>query len=247
MYPNWLQANCIGSDALKDKYLKISFSQDGEDDFVRSFFWDQILNGYKGTYIDIGCYNESLYSNTKLLSLIGWKGFALDANPDTKELWMRKRPHDIFIQAAIKPSGCGEKTVDLYRFADGALNTIDLKTAKSLQQRGTAVIDIISIPSIGLEELSLKIKQNFAQAPDFVNIDIEFVDYLDELSEFLRILGKPKLLCIEMISPKVSIDNFKQSREYMILKGSGYKVISLIGKNMLATPEGQLSNKVVSF
>jgi len=37
MYPNWLQGS-LPRDILNEKFLKISFSQNGEDDFVRSFF-----------------------------------------------------------------------------------------------------------------------------------------------------------------------------------------------------------------
>ena len=81
MFPNWLQSS-IPREALDQKYLKIGFSQNGEDDFIRAHFWNDILAGYKGTYLDVGCYHETLYSNTKLLSLSGWHGLAVDANPD---------------------------------------------------------------------------------------------------------------------------------------------------------------------
>ena len=82
MFPNWLQSS-LPREALNEKYLKISFSQNGEDDFIRSHFWNDILAGHKGTYLDIGCYHETLYSNTKLLNLIGWRGLAVDANPNS--------------------------------------------------------------------------------------------------------------------------------------------------------------------
>jgi len=237
MYPNWLQSRIISSDVLKNKFLKISFSQDGEDDFIRSFFWDQILSGYKGTYVDIGCYDESLYSNTKLLSLLGWSGVAVDANPDTIRTWTQKRPDDIFINTAIKASNESDSSVSLFRFKDGALNTINIKTAKSLIHRGMPFTDKVIIQAMSLKELSLKIKQQYTKNPDFVNIDIEFVDYLDELPEFLQILGRPKLICLEMVSTNITIGNFKLSREYSVLTEANYKVIGIVGKNFFVTSE----------
>ena len=102
MFPNWLQA-ALPREIFNEKYIKISFSQNGEDDFIRSFFWSDILAGYKGTYIDIGCFSETLYSNTKLLSLVGWNGLAVDANPDLKDPWLLARPRDHFLNKCIAP------------------------------------------------------------------------------------------------------------------------------------------------
>jgi len=57
MFPNWLQS-ALPREILAEKLLKISFSQNGEDDFIRSHFWRDILAGRQGTYLDIGCLNE---------------------------------------------------------------------------------------------------------------------------------------------------------------------------------------------
>jgi hypothetical protein len=37
MFPNWLQSN-LPREVLQEKYLKISFSQNGDDDFIRTHF-----------------------------------------------------------------------------------------------------------------------------------------------------------------------------------------------------------------
>ena len=100
MFPNWHQAY-INNDIFKNQFLKIGFSQNGEDDFVRGYFWDRIINGYQGRYLDIGCGHESLYSNTKLLHLVGWSGIVVDANQGLQEFYHQARPHDKFINLAI--------------------------------------------------------------------------------------------------------------------------------------------------
>ena len=53
-------------------YLK-SYSQEGEDIFLRKIF-----NKKKGFYVDVGCYHPLDGSNTYLLYKKGWNGINLD-------------------------------------------------------------------------------------------------------------------------------------------------------------------------
>ena len=238
MYPNWLQSGIVEPSILTHKFLKIGFSQDGEDDYIRSFFWERLLRGYEGIYIDIGCYNESLYSNTKLLSLFGWKGIAVDANPLMKDDWLRNRPSDKFFNLAIKPSGDDTTSINLHRFQDGALNTIDKEVAKDLQQKRNTLLDIITVEAISLSDLADRFLGVKITNPNFVNIDIEFVDYLDDLNIFLSRLKRPELICLELVTDrKVTLDNFNKTREYKILGDNNYKIINIIGNNIFAVPD----------
>jgi len=234
MYPNWLQKQIVNPNVLSNQFVKISFSQNGEDDFVRSFFWDKILTQKTGYYLDIGCFHESLYSNTKLLNLVGWSGVAVDANPDSASLWMKQRPSDKFLNCAIRRSFESIQSVDFYRFQDGAINTTDFKIAKQWQQKGFNLKDRIKVPAMSLSELGMRIVQEWSTDFDFVNIDIEFVDYLDDLPEFLDLLKYPTLLCLEWISPNMSISNYKESREYKILSSQKYDIKAIIGGNIFA-------------
>lgn len=134
MFPNWLQST-LPRDLLQEKYLKIGFSQNGEDDFIRGHFWSDILAGHQGTYLDIGCFSETLYSNTKLLSLIGWCGLAVDANPDLERPWMLARPQDQFLNRCIAPSGSRSEGLEFFRFQDGAMSTANPSTCATTDQR----------------------------------------------------------------------------------------------------------------
>jgi hypothetical protein len=247
MYPNWLQKQVINSNILSNPFLKIGFSQNGEDDFIRGFFWEKILAKKPGVYVDIGCYHESLYSNTKLLSLVGWRGIAVDANPESSSLWLSERPHDKFLNYAIKKRSDEAKSVDLYRFQDGAINTIDRKIAQEWQQKGFKLIDKINIPARSISQLGLEVAKECAGSPDFVNIDIEFVDYLDDLPAFLNILKYPSLLCLEWITQDMSFNTYKESKEYLILSSQGYEIIGFIGGNILAKNTRSLSNDIIIF
>ena len=52
------------------------YSQWGEDQFITEYFKDK----EKGIYLDIGCFNPFMYSNTCLLYKKGWTGINIDIN-----------------------------------------------------------------------------------------------------------------------------------------------------------------------
>jgi hypothetical protein len=235
IYPNWLQLN-LPREVLSDKYLKISFSQNGEDDYVRAHFWEEILKGFKGTYIDIGCFHETLYSNTKLLSLMGWHGLAIDANPELKDPWLRARPHDQFFNYCIAPSGAvGSDGLEFFRFRDGAMSTANPDRAKQLVSKGWPLIDVVNVPAISLTSLGSYALKKGISRPDFVSIDLELVDFLDDLPKFLQDL-QPRLLCIECVTDNVNLGSLFISRECRCLNDAGYEPVGLIGGNIFAVP-----------
>jgi len=232
MYPNWLQSN-IPCHVLEEKYIKISFSQNGEDDFIRCHFWNQILSGYKGTYLDIGCYSETLYSNTKLLSLMGWEGLAIDANPDLENKWLRARPKDNFLNICIASSDNKDAGLEFFRFEDGAMSTANPKRASALVREGWKLLDRVSFPAISLTALAVRSIEQGYNKPDLVSIDLEMINFLDDLPEFLLKL-LPNLLCMECVNESVNLRTLFSSQEFHSLARAGYEPIALIGGNIFA-------------
>ena len=238
MYPNWINSSAINNSILDEKFLKIGFSQNGEDEIIREFFWDEILSNVKLKYLDIGCYHETLYSNTKLLNLAGWDGVAIDANPDIEKLWIPKRKTDTFLNLGIKSSKTVQKPQSLkfFRFDDGAINTFDKELAKSWVAKGYNLRDTLDIECKRLPEIAKLIHSIHPDfSPAFLNIDIEQVDYLSDLPEFLKSMNNPRLICIEWISQGFGIHNFKESREFNILSSCNYRISNIIGGNLFAT------------
>ena len=232
MYPNWLQ-DSLPRNILNEKFLKISFSQNGEDDFVRSFFWNDILNRKIGIYLDIGCYHETLYSNTKLLNLIGWKGIGVDANPDLQSEWIFRRPDDQFYNVCIGSSDEESSALEFFRFQDGAMSTADPQRAQFLINQGWKLKDSIKVQSISLPRLAYQITQKITERINFVSIDLEMINFLPDLPEFLNLL-RPQLICMECVNNDVSLANLYLSDEYENLKHvmSG----AFIGGNIFACP-----------
>ena len=243
MFPNWLQSG-LPRQVFDEKYLKISFSQNGEDDYIRAHFWSEILAGYKGSYLDIGCFSETLYSNTKLLSLIGWHGVAVDANPELIEPWLAARPQDHFFNLCISPSGSSPEGLEFFRFKDGAMSTANPDRAQELVTKGWEMLDKVKVPALSLQALASKVKNKGLINPDLISIDIEMVNFLPDLPEFIRIL-QPRLLCMECVSDDVSLRSLFSSTEAKKLSEADYEPVAFIGGNIFAVPRHSSNQNVV--
>lgn len=62
-----------------------TYSQIGQDLWVLSMF----PRGYRGTFLDIGCYLPFYLNNTYLLELNGWSGLSVDI-VDYSERWKKR-------------------------------------------------------------------------------------------------------------------------------------------------------------
>jgi len=235
MFPNWLQSS-LPREVQNEKYLKIGFSQNGEDDFIRGHFWNDILAGYKGTYLDVGCYHETLYSNTKLLNLIGWQGLAVDANPDLEQPWLEARPQDHFLNRCISASGEVMDGLEFFRFQDGAMSTVNPERAQQLVKDGWVLRDRVQVPTVSLAALAQLVLEQGMNKLDLVSIDLEMVNFLADLPAFLNGL-RPRLLCMECVTNSVDLQNLFSSEESYRLVEAGYEPIAFIGGNIFAVPQ----------
>lgn len=239
MYPNYANKGICRS-VFDEKFLKIGFSEHGEDEFVRSFFWDQIIAGKPGLYLDIGCFHESLHSNTKLLSLVGWSGVAVDANPELEEPWKNVRRGDVFYNVAVR--GCLQdvagESLSFYRFHGGEINTAELSAAKRMISEGFSLRDVIKVPSLRIDELAELVEARHPGfRPDFVTIDLEECNYLDDFGRFLEVLKRPRLVCFEWINKGFDLNNFFGSPEWIVLNENSYEVKMITPSNVLASPK----------
>ena len=102
----------VGSEEWR--YANCSFSQFGEDLLVVAALETA---GRKGTayYVDVGAYDPVWYSNTLLLSKMGWKGINIDPNPHNAKKFLALRPRDINLEMAVAPTQ-GRRDFHLYAF-----------------------------------------------------------------------------------------------------------------------------------
>lgn len=78
--------------------FNVSWSQGGED----LAFLHMILDYHDGFYIDIGAHHPDRFSVTRHLYQSGWHGINVDANPDLKMNFVRRRPRNLSVNAATE-------------------------------------------------------------------------------------------------------------------------------------------------
>lgn len=168
------------------RHCRVSYSQFGEDLYLT------MLLGYEksdGTYVDIGCFHPIQFSNTYIFYQRGWRGVAVDPNPELRKLWARYRPHDLFLSDAVSNSTLPERYNSNTKYPPcSRLISDDNPTT-------AAPTEIVSrIKPVRLAEL---LGRHLPEGSiDLLNIDCEGHD-LDVIksNDFLR--WKPKVIAIE--------------------------------------------------
>lgn len=199
-----------------------NYSQWGEDLEIINFFKDKI----KGFYLDIGCFHPVMYSNTCLLFNKGWHGVNIDMNPTSIDLFNIIRPKDINICAALD-----NKSKKIHAYFDdpfSPINTID----KNFYEKSKHVFKNHQMVEIHSKEINdILVENEIKEAIDFLNIDIEGLDY-----EILRQIDlnayKVKLIAIEThhVDGKKSSDCDKINTH---LLNFGYEIFKKLGPTTL--------------
>ena len=183
------------------KKNKKTFSQFGEDLFIKNFFENQKI----GKYVDLGAFHPMRLSNTFLLYKKGWSGTNIDLNPITIDLFEIARSNDNNICCLL-----GDKN-DLLRdvyYEDwsAASSLSENKNLKNKKQMKTKTFESL-------------INHDF----DFLNIDLEGHDY--EILQTINFLKfNPKLICIEILedcSDRENIFRFMEQNKFIFLKNLG--------------------------
>ncbi len=199
------------------------YSQWGEDQFINEYFKDK----EKGIYLDIGCFNPFMYSNTCLLHQKGWTGINIDINPTSIDLFNIARPNDFNICTTVNNE---KKLFEVYLDDPfSPLNTLDSKFYKNLDKSFSTNKKNISVKSKSIDEIiSLSdIKTDI----DFINIDVEGSDYKTLTQINIQKL-KPKLISIETHNVDGSeSENFQNINDYLI--NNNFSILKRVGPTTL--------------
>jgi FkbM family methyltransferase len=163
----------------------VSFSQFGEDIICGYLFKD----GMTGCYVDVGAFHPMLLSNTYTLYRKGWRGLAIDANPDVAALFARFRPADTFIHSAV---GGEQGSIEMAMFENGTFNcTIDQmdKVPERIRRNARRV-------TVPINSLAAILTERKVQSVDFLNVDCEGNDLkVLQSNDWSR--WRPKVICVE--------------------------------------------------
>jgi FkbM family methyltransferase len=203
--------------AWEESRPSVSFSQSGEDLIIRFIF--NALRITKPTYLDIGAYHPTHFSNTYLFYKNGSCGVCVEPDPQLVAAFRRRRPRDICINTGI---GVNQKaSADFYILSTKTLNTFSKSEAERYAGYGQLIEEVIPVPLATINEV---LNNHFSEkAPNFVSLDIEGLD-LEVIKTLDFSKYRPEVFCIETLTytedkteEKVSqIVDYMKSKNYFV-------------------------------
>lgn len=210
MIKNILKTGYLLRKAYLTDFIKIHYSQFGEDVILKELLREDIKNGF---YVDVGCYHPKKYSNTHILNKWGWQGINIDMEEDKISLFNMVRPRDHNVLCAVSDR---KEKVTLYKDSKFGLgSTID---AQAGGQGKTDFLDTIDLRSYTLNEIIENSPFKDRQI-DVLSIDVEGMDY-KVLNSLDIETYRPKIVIIE--DHHKSIDDVLNTDTYALLKQKGY-------------------------
>ncbi|MBL7780872.1 MAG: FkbM family methyltransferase [Saprospiraceae bacterium] len=204
---------------------KKSYSQDGEDVVLYSFFGHK--KGYKGFFVDVGAHHPVRFSNTWMLYRKGWRGINIDPTPGCMKPFNWLRPGDINLELGV---GSTSGVLTFYCFNEPALNTFNKQVA---EERNTGkpyrIVKSIDVP---IKTLSQILQENLPQGQhiDFISIDVEGLD-LDVLRSNDWSLFRPSYILVE--DTRFHIKQVSQSEINNYLESIGYQIIAVLQRTLI--------------
>lgn len=193
-----------------------SYSSFGEDRLILKFLAKQPA----GFYVDVGAHQPIDYSNTYALYRRGWRGLAIDPDPEAIAAFRRDRPEDTALHCAI---GTKPGDVTLHLFSDRSMNTIDeaLYRRTLLNPRKRHQGDI----RVKRQTLAAVLTEHVPRdtAVGFLNVDCEGVD-LDVLRSNDWARFHPQLLAVEDLD--LDLERVTESHIFRFLRPLGYRLVS---------------------
>jgi FkbM family methyltransferase len=194
-----------------------SFSQYGEDLFLRDYFGER-----RGLYIEVGGNHPFSLSNTYLLYRSGWRGLVVEPIHRLYAKHKRFRPRDIQVNAAV-----GDEAGDLtlFEMIPSVLSTCDPNEAKTMLSTGSArLFSEYSVPVTTVADLY---RAHLAPHPiSVLSIDTEGHDLA-----VLRGVG------LEAMRPEIIVceaaNELKRSEISQFLGGHRYKFLKALGCNLI--------------
>lgn len=207
--------------------FNIFFSQTGEDILISktiSTFLKKIKSNAGGFYIDVGCNEPIIKSNTFRFYLERWKGITIDANAALIDKHKKIRKMDIPICAAVSDT---VKEVVFYKSNTNAVSTISNEFYALNKDRWKYTQE----EKLTTRTLTSILDENLPQDTeiDFMSVDVEGID-LEVLQGMNFEKYRPKLIIIELHG--FSVDNKEKYPIYQLLTSNGYRLYAFATMNV---------------
>lgn len=160
--------NCASELSAIPRLIKQrTFSTFGED----SILFAALNPGHSGIYVDVGAHHPKFGSNTYRLYRWGWRGVAIEPNPQFSSAFRRLRPRDTLVGEGISALG---GNLIYYQFKNSVHNTFSSERADQLTRWGFEVEERKLILTQPLRSILAR------ECPDvhidFLSIDCEGAD-----------------------------------------------------------------------
>ena len=197
--------------------MRISYSQFGEDLLVRTHFAERFDNS-SGRFIDVGAFHPFKFSNTMLLSQLGWRGLNIDSDAEKIALFEKLRPRDENICAAVADA---PRDMIWLEYPDELTSRIaSLDEKNLLSARGETSLRITPIKTMTLTDV---IEQSALRGQQFhyLNVDCEGQD-LSVLKGMDFSRYSPDLITVEALTKPA------QAEVTAFLERCGYELTDIV-------------------
>lgn len=184
-----------------------------------------------GSYLDIGCGNPILESNTFLLYKRGWTGHMIDAWEMNCKVGKFLRRKDTFGNFVMNSNG---ESLLFYLFEPYQYSTADEKIYNDLVAQGIIFRKKVVIQGKRISDLNLEVTPS---SPSFLSIDVEGLD-LEVLNSNNWEKYLPRVICIEKISvgDNLALEVELSARNagiHSLLSLQGYKLVETCGPSCI--------------
>jgi len=199
---------------------KGSFSQYGEDLFLRDYFADR---RQPGNYIDVGAGHPFIISNTYLLYTLGWRGITVEPITHFFNKHRKYRPEDIQLQYGVADS---KGVLPFFEMTPEVLSTCDPEEVDRLIRDKMAVllrkreINVVTLAEICNKYLS-------SQQLDLLSIDTEGLE-LQVLQGLDWTVTQPELIICEFSTTTHACEGLAS-----FLTQKGYRQLKVLGCNTI--------------
>ncbi len=204
---------------IDQRYGPSTYSQHGEDLLIVNLLSNMGIE--QPCYIDIGAHHPTRISNTALLYSRGSKGVNVEPNRHLIHAFEQMRPRDTMINAAVAPrSG----NIEFFMFDDwSGRNTCDAGTAMAFVEESGRQLQT----SERVEAITLNYLLNTFPC-DFLNIDVEGLDYKIIQATTFTPGRSPTVICVEAQTTNafVALEKLLDSKGYRVLIRMGCSVIA---------------------
>ncbi len=143
------------------------YSQHGED-YLLDLMYKDLKNGF---FVEVGCIDGRLFSNTLYFEEKGWTGMCVEAHPDYVELIKRNRPKSIVCHCAV-----GEKDEDdviFYANRRGSLSTLDPTQEERWRRDFAPYFHGFEEKKVSKRTLTSLFREHGIKNIDILSVDIE--------------------------------------------------------------------------